>query len=52
MMRKLMATRFTQTVLIFSLIVSLVVVGDMNTANGQDTQTLEDEWAPTSPDAW
>jgi|GEM_PF-2536589 len=51
-MRKLMAIKCTQTVLTLSLILSLVIMGDINMAIGQDIQTLEGEWAPTSPDAW
>lgn len=46
-MRKLIAA-YPQAVLIFCLTLSLVVVGDINMANGQNTPTLEGEWTVTS----
>jgi len=38
--------------LIFCLILSLSILCNIQTAKAEDTQSLEGEWVPTSPDAW
>lgn len=51
-MNKWITVSSLRAVLISLVMLSLVGVGDIQTAKAEDTQSLEGEWVPISPDAW